>query len=148
MDLFRIANKDYANELYAPGFPGRWNNSGQKVIYTASSRSLACLEIIVQANRQIKTAHFGTMVVYAPDNSSVQQVNLSQLSVDRNQTVFSEQCRSIGSEWFLKKQDLLLRVPSAVIPDEFNYVINALHPDFKYIKLLDELPFYFDKRLK
>ena len=147
MELFRIANKDYANELYAPGFSGRWNNAGQKVIYTASSRSLACLEIIVQANRQIKTAQFGTMVVYAPDNSSVQQVNISQLSVEWNQTVFSEECKSIGSEWFLKKKDLLLRVPSAVIPDEFNYVINTLHPDFKSIKLVDVLPFYFDKRL-
>jgi len=147
MELFRIANKDYANELYAPGFSGRWNNAGQKVIYTASSRSLACLEIIVQANRQIKTAQFRTMVVYAPDNSSVQQVNISQLSVEWNQTVFSEECKAIGSEWFLKKKDLLLRVPSAVIPDEFNYVINILHPDFKSIKLVDVLPFYFDKRL-
>ena len=147
MELFRITAKEYAQELYAPGFAGRWNLEGQKVIYSASSRSLACLENIVQANRKIKTALFGTMVIYAPDNVSVQQVNLSQLPPDWNQTIFSEECKLIGSEWFKKKEDLLLKVPSAVIPDEYNYVINTLHPQFKKVKLIDVLPFYFDKRL-
>jgi RES domain-containing protein len=147
MELFRITFLEFAQELYAPGFPGRWNQSGQKVIYTASSRSLACLENIVQANRPIKTSSFGTMVVYAPDQSSVQQINLSQLSTDWNQTNLSEECRLIGSKWYRKNEDLLLRVPSAVIPDEYNYVINTLHPDFNLIKLIDVLPFYFDKRL-
>lgn len=147
MELFRITSKEYAQELYAPGFAGRWNLAGQKVIYTASSRSLACLEIIVQANRQLKTSEFGTMVIYVPDNSSLQQVNVSQLSPDWNQSVISEECKLIGSEWYKKKYDLLLRVPSAVIPDEYNYVINTLHPDFKLLKLIDVLPFYFDRRL-
>jgi RES domain-containing protein len=147
MELFRITAKEYAQELYAPGFAGRWNLDGQKVIYTASSRSLACLEIIVQANRKIKTTLFGTMVVYVPDNASVQQVNLSQLSSDWNQTVLSGDCKIIGSEWFINKKTLLLRVPSAVIPDEYNYVINTQHPQFKLVKLIDVLPFYFDKRL-
>ena len=147
MELFRIAAKEFSRELYAPGFPGRWNKDGQKVIYTASSRSLACLEILVQANRSIKTSSFGTMVIYAPDAASVKQVSLSQLSPDWNQSLSSEACRRLGSEWFLEKKYLLLRVPSAVIPDEFNYVINTLHPDFKAIKLIDVLPFYFDQRL-
>ncbi len=91
--------------------------------------------------------NFRTMVIYLPDQSPVVQINLSQLPKIWNQSEFCNQCQKLGSKWFQKKSSLLLRVPSAVIPHECNFVINTLHEDYKHVKLIDVLPFYFDKRL-
>jgi RES domain-containing protein len=147
MELFRITYQEFSDKLFAPGFAGRWNKNGEEVIYTASSRSLACLENLVHKRIATPMKNFRTMVVYVPDKASVQQINLSQLPKDWNQSEVCPECQNLGSEWFHKKASLLLRVPSAVSPDEYNLVINTLHPDYRQVKLVDVLPFYFDRRL-
>lgn len=147
MELFRISLAVYADKLYAPGFPGRWNLEGEEVIYASSSRSLACLENMVHRKGHGDNLKYSTMVIYAPDTSSVTQVNLSDLSPSWNQGSDFFDCQFIGSEWFRKKKSLLLKVPSAVIPDEFNVVIHTSHPEFSEVSLIKILPFSFDRRL-
>lgn len=147
MELFRISLAVYADKLYAPGFPGRWNLEGEEVIYASSSRSLACLENMVHRKGRGDNLKYSTMVIYAPDTSSVTQVNLSDLSPSWNQGSDFFDCQFIGSEWFRKKKSLLLKVPSAVIPDEFNVVIHTSHPEFSEVSLIKILPFSFDRRL-
>ena len=147
MELFRITLTIYADRLFAPGFPGRWNLEGEEVIYASSSRSLACLENMVQRKGRGDNLKYSTMVIYLPDTSSVLRVNLSDLPPDWNQGSDFGDCQSIGSEWFRKKKSLLLKVPSAVIPDEFNVVIHTRHPEFSEVSLIKVLPFSFDKRL-
>lgn len=147
MELFRITKTEFAQQLFAPGIPGRWNRSGEEVIYTASSRSLACLENLVHRRSTMGTSSFRTMVIYAPDNSPIQYINLQDLPGDWNQLPVCDACQRLGSEWYQSEKSLMLRVPSAVIPDEFNLVLNTRHPDFNKIKIVDILPFYFDKRL-
>jgi RES domain-containing protein len=147
MELFRITLTVYADKLFAPGFPGRWNKEGEEVIYASASRSLACLENMVHRKGRGDDMKYSTMVIYVPDSSSVTQVNLSDLPIDWNQGSDVGDCQQIGSRWFGKKQSLLLRVPSAVLPDEYNLVIHTRHPDFSQVKLIQVLPFSFDKRL-
>ncbi|HSI76094.1 MAG TPA: RES family NAD+ phosphorylase [Lunatimonas sp.] len=147
MELFRITLTVYADKLYAPGFPGRWNLEGEEVIYASSSRSLACLENMVHRKGHGDNSKYSTMVIYAPDTSSITQVNISDLPIDWNQGSDFGDCQSIGSEWFRKKKSLLLRVPSAVVPDEYNYVIHTRHLEFSEVSLIKILPFSFDKRL-
>jgi len=147
MELFRITLTVNADKLYAPGFPGRWNLEGEEVIYTSSSRSLACLENMVHRKGHGNNSKYSTMVIYAPDTSSVTQVNLSDLPPDWNQGSDLGVCQSIGSEWFRKKESLLLRVPSAVVPDEYNFVIHTRHPEFSEVSTINVLPFSFDKPL-
>ena len=147
MELFRITLTVYADRLFAPGFAGRWNLEGEEVIYASSSRSLACLENMVHRKGRGDNLKYSTMVIYVPDTSSVTQVNLSDLSPSWNQGSDFGDCQSIGSEWFRKKKSLLLKVPSAVIPDEFNVVIHTGHPAFSEVSLIKTLPFSFDKRL-
>lgn len=147
MELFRITLAIYSDKLYAPGFAGRWNLEGEEVIYASSSRSLACLENMVHRKGLGDNSKYSTMVIYAPDTSSVTQVNISDLPADWNQGSDFGDCQSVGSEWFNKNQTLLLRVPSAVVPDEHNFVIHTRHSEFLEVSLIRVLPFSFDKRL-
>ena len=147
MELFRITKGEFAQKLFAPGFPGRWNRSGEEVIYAASSRSLACLENLVHRRSTVATSSFRTMVIYVPDHLTIRHVNLQDLPEEWNQLPINEACQSLGSAWYQSKKSLALRVPSAVIPDEFNWVINTRHAEFGKVKIIDVLPFYFDKRL-
>lgn len=147
MELFRITKAEFAQKLFAPGFAGRWNRSGEEVIYAASSRSLACLENLVHRKSTIGTSSFRTMVIYVPDHAAIQQINLKDLPDKWNELPFSEACEGLGSDWYRSHKSSVLKVPSAVIPDEFNYVLNSRHQDFNQVKIVDILPFYFDKRL-
>ncbi len=147
MELFRITKTQYAQELFAPGFPGRWNKSGEKVIYASSSRSLACLENLVHRRALTDVSTFRTMVIYVPDHLPVAHINLKDLPETWNQSAVYHDCQLLGSEWYQAEKSPLLKVPSAVIPDEFNFVLNTTHSEFNKIKIVDILPFYFDGRL-
>ncbi|MDO1451714.1 RES family NAD+ phosphorylase [Rhodocytophaga aerolata] len=147
MEVFRITKAKFADQLYASGVEGRWNQRGEEVIYTASSRSLACLENLAHKGGRGGIETFRTMVIYVPDRLAVQHINLRNLQTGWNQITLHKQCQQIGSDWYVAKDTPVLKVPSAVIPDEFNYVLNARHPEFKEIKLIAVLPFAFDKRL-
>ena len=147
MEVFRITKKKYADKLFAPGVAGRWNEKGEEVIYVASSRSLACLENMVHKSGRGGTDTYRTMVIYIPDTLAIEQVNIQDLPENWNQIPLCKECQKKGSKWYKSKKTAVLKVPSAVIPDEFNYVINVWHPEFNQIKLVDSLPFIFDKRL-
>lgn len=147
MELFRITKAEFTEHLFAPGFSGRWNRLGEEVIYAASSRSLACLENLVHRRSTVGTSTFRTMVIYVPDHATIKHVNLHDLPEEWNQFPINEACQSLGSTWYQSKASLALRVPSAVIPDEFNWVINTRHAEFDKVRIIDVLPFYFDKRL-
>jgi len=147
MELYRITLTNYADTLYATGFAGRWNMEGEEVIYASASRSLACLENMVHRKGCGDDLRYSTMVIYLPDSSSVTQVNLSDLPLGWNQGSDFGDCQLIGSAWFSKKKSMLLRIPSAVVPDEYNVVIHTRHPEFSEAKLIHVLPFSFDKRL-
>lgn len=147
MEVFRITKEKFANELYAPGIEGRWNEKGEEVIYTSSSRSLACLENLAHKNGKGTTISYRTMVIYVPDRLAIQQVNAQNLPQGWNAISLCRECQQIGSAWYAAKDAPVLRVPSAIIPDEFNYVLNARHPEFEQVKLVATLAFSFDRRL-
>lgn len=147
MNVYRITKKKYSNELVSSGLANRWNDKGEDVIYASETRSLACLENIVHRSGLIRSDSYCTMVIYIPDELLFSTINLDDLPDDWNSTELCTRCQQLGSDWFKSKSTALLRVPSAVIPEEYNIVINTKHADFKKIKLITTLPFYFDKRL-
>jgi RES domain-containing protein len=58
------------------------------------------------------------------------------------------QCQEIGSAWYQLRRSAVLKVPSAIITSEANYLINTSHPDFEHITLLSTEDFIFDPRIK
>ena len=147
MEVFRVTQAKYADRLFASGWAGRWNREGEKVIYTAASRSLACLENLVHRRGRGALTDLRVMVIYLPDLLPHRRVELVDLSEDWNRTSDMSNCQRIGSSWYTEHQSPVLWVPSAVVPMERNLVVNAEHPGSEAIRLIHVEAFYFDPRL-
>jgi RES domain-containing protein len=149
MELFRISLAKHST-LSASGRAGRWNSNGVEMIYTASSRSLACLENIVHRNKHGLTDNFRIMVIFIPDNISRDLVKVSALPANwhlSDENTYTK-CRVFGDKWINDNSSVILEVPSAIVKDENNFLINPSHDDFKEVRLVHTEPFFFDPRIK
>ena len=111
------------------------------------SRSLACLENIVHSSGEALNQYFTVMVIYIPDIISPQVIRPDQLEIDWSKHAWPRTCQTFGSKWLNGRISLLLQVPSSIIPDEKNYLINPNHQDFNLAKVIDRQQFTFDKRM-
>jgi RES domain-containing protein len=147
VEVFRIVFEKFADRLFAPGFSGRWNYDGEFVVYAGSNRSLCSLENMVHKMGQgVMGARFTVMVLELPDEVGVTPITLRDLPADWNLGSNYSVTQPLGSRWYEAGQTLLLKVPSAVVPAENNFVINARHPDFAKVKIKAREPFQYDHR--
>lgn len=150
MQVFRIASAKYSKALIASGNAARWNKENELVLYAAQHRSLATLELVVHRNSLPTTIKYETMVItIADDHKLITSINLKQLPKNWQNTAAYSDLQAIGSDWYKTQQSLLLKVPSVIVPQECNYIINTRHPDFfsGKIALTTREEFYFDNRL-
>ena len=147
MIVFRISSNEYAGKLQASGIAARWNSAKQNVLYTSESRALACLENLVHRSSSQLFGLFRTQVIEIPDLMNIKSIEEIKLPEKWFTTEKVSVCRGLGSSWYVSSVSSVLKVPSALIPKEYNYVIHTLHPDYKQIKLLDIEEFYFDPRM-
>lgn len=87
------------------------------------------------------------MVIYIPDTIKIEEISLQALPEDWHQLARPKPCQELGDEWYVASRSAVLRVPSAIIHQEWNYVLNTKHPDFERIQIVDQHPFLFDHRL-
>ena len=136
MLVYRIAHKNYTDHLFAPGFSGRWNSAGKKVLYCAESIPLAILESMIRRQGAGFNRDYNIIVIEMPDDLAVRTISLSELADNwrdfRDYTI----CRQIGNTWFDAFDTPVLKVPSAVVIQCYNYVINAQHDDYKRVKVV------------
>ncbi|MHB1922517.1 MAG: RES family NAD+ phosphorylase [Chitinophagaceae bacterium] len=148
MLAYRITLKKYSTKLFAPGLAGRWNGHGRKVIYCAESIALAVLENLVRRQGVGFNQDFKIMILKIPDDLKIKIIPAQELPQGwRNFTDYSK-CQPIGNLWWDERIFPLLKVPSAVLPVSFKYVINTQHADFKKIKLVQVTNFIPDERLE
>lgn len=148
MVIFRITLAIHAGNLHAPGLAGRWNPEGTFVIYASSSRSLACLENIVHRSSAQLGLRFRCMIIGFPDALPVETADIRAIGNNWFDQKSFRACQAVGDAWLRSGRTCILRVPSAVIRAEDNYVINAKHPDFSQIRITGTEEFLFDSRLK
>lgn len=148
MQVFRIALAKYAEKLSSSGRAARWNPNEVEMIYTASSRSLACLENVVHRNQIGLNQAFKVMTIEIPDDIRIIQLDIKKLPADWTEFQNMPLTQTIGADWIQDQKSAVLKVPSSIISAEYNYLINPLHPDFKSIKLLKSEVFIFDRRIK
>lgn len=147
MELYRIVFEKWADRLYAPGISGRWNLEGEFVVYSSSSRSLCMAESMVHKLGQgLLGARFCMMVLEVPDELLHEEIGLDQLPSDWRLESSYKLSQPLGSRWYQAMASPLLKVPSALVPKDHNWVINARHPDFGSIRLKDREPFLYDGR--
>lgn len=148
MLVYRIVHEKYSTTLFASGLEGRWNSDGKKVLYTAESVSLAYLETMNYRKGFGFNNDFKIMVIQLPTIIDWLMVESNHLPKNWRDFRNYQDCQKIGDDWFDAAKDLALKVPSAVVPENFNVVINTLHPAYKKVKLIDVLGFYPDERLE
>jgi RES domain-containing protein len=150
MEVFRITHKKWSWHLTASGFPARWNSGGVFVIYTAESRALACLENIIHKGQADFLVPFIIMTISIPDNLYILELSIKELPLNWSKSGDAgyRNCRPFGDNWILKSESAILKVPSAIVPKDSNYLINPKHPDCSRISIISEAPFIFDDRIK
>ena len=150
MEVYRITHKKWSGKLTASGFPARWNSAGIFMIYAAGTASLACLENIVHRSSSDFLNPFIIMEINIPDELEVRVISIRDLPQGWNKfgDPWYRICQTLGDMWISECGSAVLKVPSAIIPKESNYLINQNHPDFLKISIKSEEPFIFDDRIK
>jgi RES domain-containing protein len=148
MTVYRITNKNVISGLKVSGNAARWNSKGKFIIYTSSSRALACLENIVHRSGEGLNSLFKVLVIELPDKVKITNININRLPFSWFDYKNYHLTQKIGDGWIEKKQTCILQVPSAIIKNEYNFIINPSHTDYKLIKIVRTEDFEFDPRLK
>lgn len=147
MIVYRITTAKWADTLTGSGFPARWNPRHVHVVYTAGSIALACLENLVHRSGEGVNLNFRLIEIEIPESVSVTNISVQELP-DKWYTMSGyPACQQIGRDWVEKSESCLLRVPSSIITDETNVLINPNHTEFEKISIQDIREFSFDERL-
>jgi RES domain-containing protein len=148
MILHRICNSNYKDDISGNGarlFGARWNSVGLPMLYTTEHISLAALEMLVHINYTEVPISFHVLSIFIPDDATIAALQNNKLKPTwRNDTGYSTY---IGDEFIKSKESLCLKVPSAVVQEENNFLINPLHIDFKKVRITSARQFEFDNRL-
>jgi len=112
-------------------YGGRWNPKGFEMVYTAESRSLALLEMMVQ-DAPLR-ARYVLIPAQLPETLSITSVGVADLAADWRLINRRDALQRIGRDWLAQGRSAVLAVPSAVLPAERNYLLNPRHPDFAKI---------------
>ncbi len=148
MIVYRISNKLYSSDLSGTGAKlqgARWNSKGIPMLYTTEYISLALLEMLVHTQFRDYAIELDLLYIHLPDTSDIKEITLPKLKT--NWIEDDDYSRFIGDEFIKSKQALILKVPSAVVQEEHNFLINPVHADFKKIKISKTKSFRPDKRL-
>jgi RES domain-containing protein len=153
--LWRIATdtRDYeAHDLGGKGAEktgGRWNRPGRPVVYTASSASLACLETVVHLRANELPLNRFLVRIEVPDALWQARLSLTPAELPVGWSAIPEGRASldVGDRWLQDAATALLAVPSVIVPEDFNVLINPRHPDAARIRAAKLRPWFYDGRL-
>jgi RES domain-containing protein len=128
-------------------FGGRWNHPGVRMVYTSETLSLAALEVFVHLDPEDAPDDLVAVSAELPAGVDVARLEPTALPADWRSYPGPESLRDLGSAWVGEGRTVALRVPSAVIPQEFNVLLNPGHPAFTRIRPRQPTPFSFDPRM-
>ena len=149
IDVYRLSVDLYSNDLSGFGASiagGRWNRPGFSVLYTAGSRSLATLEVLVHVPATFAPRSYQLLTIRVPEDSLL-SVPLDQLPNGWNSLTPPDSIKDITESWVTDNRFLLLKVPSAVVSGDYNFLINPAHPRAVEVTITDKQSYLFDPRL-
>ena len=149
--VWRLCRKSHAADSYSGEgtrlFGGRWSPVGLRVAYSSESRSLAALEVLVNARDPALLFAQPWVMISAVIPAALIERPLRVPETWRA-TPYASATQTFGAEWARAERSAALRLPSTVVLGEFNYLLNPAHPDFTKIKIGPAEPFSFDMRLQ
>jgi RES domain-containing protein len=150
MHVYRIAKTRYIDDLTGTGARlngGRWNHPNTSVVYTSSTRALATVEFLVHIPPTHLPPNLSIATINIPDTIQIEELIHTNLPQNWRQYPAPKQLAEMGDAWIHSARNLAWAVPSAVIPQESNVLINPQHTDMKHISILSIEPYHFDDRL-
>lgn len=148
MVVFRISNCKFIHDLSGTGaamYGGRWNSIGTHMVYTAGSASLAMLESLVHFGGRI-VGDYCQLALEMPDDG-IEVLDEKQLPANWRQNPAPDPLKLFGDRFIQSHKALVLKVPSVLVPNESNFLINPKHAAFKEIRVLIQSKIKFDERL-
>jgi RES domain-containing protein len=150
ISTWRITKQKHARTAFtgegAKLYGGRWNSQGKLVVYTAESRALALAEILVHLESAGVLSRYVVIQVEI-DESNIAHLDLRNLPKNWRAEPAPKRLQTLGDEWLDSGKSAVLRVPSAIVVGEFNYLLNPSHPDFSKLRIHAPERFSIDKRL-
>jgi len=147
MLAYRITHKKYTDHLFAPGISGRWNGTGKKVLYCSESIPVAFLESMIRRQGVGFNRDYNIVIIDIPNDLVIRTVNLSDLNPGWRDFHDYSICQQIGNSWFDKFDAPVLKVPSAVVMQSYNYVIHAQHQAYNRIRIAQVTELIPDARI-
>ncbi len=139
MRVWRLTRAPFARAPFDGVGParggGRWNSRGTYVAYAASSRALAILEVLVHVSREQAPTDYVFVQAELPDDA-IEPLDPGELPAGWQAEPPPAELHLIGDEWVRSNRSLALRVPSAVVPEEANYLVNPSHPRAGEIRIV------------
>ena len=151
LTVFRLGKSAYRAQLFSGQgglfASGRWTPRGQPVVYTSASISLAVLEYTVNYRRRgwVPATVLGRASI--PANVKIDTVSPDDLPTRWFAADPPPQLQRIGEQWLRRGESAVLKVPSAIVIEEWNYLLNPLHADFRKLSITTPKPFNFDRRV-
>jgi RES domain-containing protein len=151
LTVFRLGKHIYRDQLFSGQgglyASGRWTPRGRPVVYTSASISLAVLEYTVNYRRRgwVPATVLGRAVV--PASVRVETISIDELPASWFAAAPPPRLQTIGGEWLERGETAVLKVPSAIVIEEWNYLLNPLHADFRKLRMGVPKPFSLDQRV-
>jgi RES domain-containing protein len=139
MRLYKIGKTKYAHDLSGIGaklYGGRWNHEGIPCIYLAESRALSLLEYTAHTGMATMPATLCFTTFEVPE-LSIRQFSVHELPVAWLQKPHCRENRDFASSLLAQTNYFLLKLPSPIIEQEFNFVMNIQHPLINSVKITD-----------
>ncbi|MDB5249397.1 MAG: hypothetical protein JWQ40_3791 [Segetibacter sp.] len=150
MIVYRVGKTKYANDLTGEGARlngGRWNHKLTPCVYTSESRALSVLEYTVNVNIEDIPRALSVTTLQIPEDNII-ELSIAELPGDWRDSPSPSSTKDMGTELLKKRDYLIIKVPSAVLPDEFNYLLNPLHKESSRISIISIKDFVYDVRIK
>ena len=149
---WRLTPPAYADRLDGRGNMqqgARWNSPGRGVVYASFNLSLAVLETLVQMPAALRRSlpQMAAVRIEIPDEVAHAELDRTELPTDLAAEATVRRCRELGDAWLAAGDYLTFTVPSVIVPQERNVLINPSHPQMAQVKISSMQPFRFDPRL-
>ncbi len=142
---WRISHYADLNGLGGLRADGRWHHAGRPIVYLADHAASAMLEMLVHSELRRLPASFQLLKVELPDNSLL---DLDPAALPPDWRARQEETRTMGDDWLAQSPSALLRVPSALVMDGYNLLLNPQHPDAARCRILQLIDAPLDTRLR